>query len=87
MKVKQLREAIRSIIKQELNENQPAKSPTPSRQEPATLPRPKIDKPDEKRRKIGNPNVKPAPKNLKEEEMIDKITKRFLSKKKQMRTN
>lgn len=77
MKIKQLREAIRQIIRKEFNENQPAKSPTPSRQEPATLPKPKIDKPDEKRRRIGNPNVKPAPKNLKEEEMIDKIVKRF----------
>jgi hypothetical protein len=85
MKVKQLREAIRSIIKQELNENQPAKSPTPSRQEPATLPRPKIDKPDEKRRKIGNPSKTPEKipmKNLKEEEMIDKIVARFTKAKK-----
>ena len=82
MKIKQLREAVRQIIRKELNENQPAKSPTPSRQEPATLPKPKIDKPDEKRRKIGNPDVKPAPKNLKEEEMIDKITARFMKSKK-----
>jgi hypothetical protein len=82
MKIKQLREAIRSIIKQELNENQPAKEPVTIPVKPGTK-----EKPDEKRRKIGNPDVKPAPKNLKEEEMIDKITKRFLSKKKQMRTN
>jgi uncharacterized protein (DUF3820 family) len=123
MKVTQLRESIRQIIRKELKEggllaspidlayqqgytdakegkpmdwsyvvdlktaynvteNQPAKSPTPSRQEPATLPKPKIDKPDEKRRKIGNPSVKPAPKNLKEEEMIDKITARFTKAKK-----
>jgi uncharacterized protein (DUF3820 family) len=124
MKVTQLRESIRQIIRKELkeggllvspidlayqqgytdakegkpmdwsyvvdlkttynvNENQPAKSPTPSRQEPATLPKPKIDKPDEKRRRIGNPDVKPAPKNLKEEEMVDKITARFIKAKKQ----
>jgi hypothetical protein len=83
MKIKQLREAIRQIIRKELNENQPAKSPTPSRQEPDTLPKPKIDKPDEKRRRIGNPDVKPAPKNLKEEEMVDKITARFIKAKKQ----
>lgn len=82
MKIKQLREAIRQIIRKELNENQPAKSPTPSRQEPATLPKPKIDKPDEKRRKIGNPNVKPAPKNLKEEAIVDKIVARFTKAKK-----
>jgi len=83
MKLKQLREAIRQIIRKELNENQPAKSPTPSRQEPATLPKPKIDKPDEKRRRIGNPDVKPAPKNITEEEMVDKITARFIKAKKQ----
>ena len=83
MKIKQLREAVRQIIRKELNENQPAKSPTPSRQEPATLPKPKIDKPDEKRRRIGRPDVKPAPKNLKEEEMVDKITARFVKAKKQ----
>ena len=90
MKVKQLREAIRSIIKQELNENQPKPATTPNPKGPSTLPGPKIDKPDEKRRKIGNPSKTPKKlpiKNLKEEEMIDKITKRFLSKKKQMRTN
>jgi hypothetical protein len=81
MKVKQLREAIRQIIRKELNENQPAKSPTPSRPEPTTLPKPGVDKPDEKRRRIGNPDVKPAPKNLKEEEMIDKITARFMKAK------
>jgi len=67
----------------DINENQPAKSPTPSRQEPATLPKPKTDEPDKKRRRIGNPDVKPAPKNLKEEEMIDKITARFMKSKKQ----
>lgn len=78
MKIKQLREAIREIIRKELNENQP-KPTTPN--EPAVLPKPKTDEPDKKRRKIGNPDVKPAPKNLKEEEMIDKITARFKSKK------
>jgi uncharacterized protein (DUF3820 family) len=67
----------------DINENQPAKSPTPAHPEPDTLPKPKIDKPDEKRRKIGNPNVKPAPKNLKEEAMVDKITARFIKAKKQ----
>jgi uncharacterized protein (DUF3820 family) len=79
MKIKQLREAIREIIRKELNENQPKPATTPN--EPAVLPKPKTDEPDKKRRKIGNPDVKPAPKNLKEEEMIDKITARFKSKK------
>jgi hypothetical protein len=83
MKIKQLREAIRNIIRQELNENQPA--PSKPERETTTIPaRPGTkEKPDEKRRKIGRPDVKPAPKNLKEEEMIDKITARFIKAKKQ----
>jgi hypothetical protein len=82
MKANQLREAIRSIIKKELNENSPAPSkPAPS-PGPTTLPGKPGVKPDEKRRKIGNPSVKPAPKNImKEEEMVNKIVKRFKSKK------
>ena len=80
MKIKQLREAIREIIRKELNENQPKPATTPS--EPAVLPRPKVTPDEPKRRRIGNPDVKPAPKNLKEEEMIDKITARFMKAKK-----
>ena len=81
MKIKQLREAIRQIIRKELNENQPV--PSKPERETTTIPvKPGTkEKPDEKRRKIGRPDVKPAPKNLKEEEMIDKITARFKSKK------
>jgi hypothetical protein len=77
MKIKQLREAIRQIIRKELNENQPA--PSKPERETTTVPaRPGTkEKPDEKRRKIGRPDIKPAPKNLKEEEMVDKIVKRF----------
>jgi uncharacterized protein (DUF3820 family) len=83
MKIKQLREAIRQIIRKELNENQPA--PSKPERETTTVPaRPGTkEKPDEKRRKIGRPDVKPAPKNLKEEEMVDKITARFIKAKKQ----
>lgn len=80
MKIKQLREAIREIIRKELSENQPKPATTPN--EPATLPKPGVDEPDKKRRRIGNPDVQPAPKNLKEEEMIDKITARFIKAKK-----
>ncbi len=80
MKIKQLRETIREIIRKELNENQP--KPTTIPNEPSVLPKPKTDEPDKKRRKIGRPDVKPAPKNLKEEEMIDKITARFVKAKK-----
>jgi uncharacterized protein (DUF3820 family) len=82
MKIKQLREAIKQIIRKELNENQPA--PSKPERETTTIPaRPGTkEKPDEKRRKIGRPDVKPAPKNLKEEEMINKITARFIKAKK-----
>ena len=66
----------------DINENQPAKSPTPSRPEPTTLPKPGVDKPDEKRRKIGRPDVQPKPKALKEEEIMDKIVARFTKSKK-----
>lgn len=83
MKIKQLREAIRQIIRKELNENQPKPVTKPSPSEPAVLPRPKVTPEEPKRRRIGNPDVKPAPKNLKEEEMIDKITARFIKTKKQ----
>jgi hypothetical protein len=67
-----------------INENQPA--PAKPERETTTIPaRPGTkDKPDEKRRRIGNPDVKPAPKNLmKEEEMVNKITARFIKAKKQ----
>ena len=80
MKIKQLREAIRQIIRKELNENQPKPSTTPS--EPVVLPKPKTDEPDKKRRKIGRPDVQPKPKALKEEEMVDKIVARFMKAKK-----
>jgi uncharacterized protein (DUF3820 family) len=82
MKLKQLREVIREVIRKELNENQPA--PSKPERETTTIPaRPGTkEKPDEKRRKIGNPSVKPAPKNkINEDEMINKIVARFKSKK------
>jgi hypothetical protein len=67
----------------DINENQP--SPAKPERETTTIPaRPGTkEKPDEKRRKIGRPDVKPAPKNLKEEAMVDKITARFIKAKKQ----
>jgi len=81
MKIKQLREAIRQIIRKELNENQPA--PSKPEREITTIPvKPGTkEKPDEKRRKIGNPAVKPPHKNkINEEEMINKIVARFKTK-------
>jgi hypothetical protein len=79
MTKQQLREAIRKIIKQELNEAAPAPSkPTPTK-EPAVAP----GKPAEKkpRRPLGNPNVKPQPKaTMTEAEMLKKLIKRFKSR-------
>jgi len=80
MTKQQLRESIRRIIAQELNENAPA----PSKPAPSTKPTVAPGKPGEKegpRRPLGNPNVKPAPKaSMKEAEMLKKIVKRFKSK-------
>ena len=80
MTKQQLREAIRKIIKAELDENQPAPSKPTEKPGPAIAP----GKPGEKegpRRPLGNPNVKPAPKaSMKEAEMLKKIVKRFKSK-------
>jgi len=85
MTKQQLREAIRKIIKAELEENAPAPS------KPATAPgvkEPPSKTPGKKepRRPLGNPNVQPAPKaikkaTMKEAEMLKQVIKRFKSKK------
>jgi hypothetical protein len=81
MKLQELIQIIREEIHNVLAENTPAPSKprtTPDREvaEPGT----EEDK-EKKRRKLGNPNVKPAPKaSLEEETMVDKIVKRFKSK-------
>jgi len=81
MTKQQLREAIRKIIKAELEENASAPS------KPATAPgvkEPPAKTPGKKepRRPLGNPNVKPQPKaTLEEADMLAKIIKRFKSKK------
>lgn len=85
MKIKQLREAIKQIIRKELKENQPA--PSKPERETTTIPaKPGTkEKPDEKRRKIGNPDVKPKPKNkINEDEIVNKITSRFNNLKKSL---
>lgn len=82
MTKQQLREAIRHIIRQELNENAPAPSkPTPTK-EPAVAP----GKPAEKkpRRPFIKPAGQPGPKagaTMKEAEMLKQVIKRFRSKK------
>lgn len=75
-----MKEALRKIVKEMLEENQPAPSKPKTSPGPAVAP----GKPGEKpgpRRPLGNPNVKPKPKAMNEEEMLDKIVARFKSKK------
>lgn len=81
MKLQELIQIIREEIRSVLAENAPAPAKpktTPDREvaEPETKPGK-----EEKRRKLGNPNVQPAPKaSLEEENIVDKIVKRFKSK-------
>jgi hypothetical protein len=79
MQINKLKEAIREAINKVLSENAPAPSkPSPG---PAVAPgKPSTDKP-KPRRPLGNPDVKPGPKAMNEEEMLKKIVARFKSKK------
>ena len=80
MKINDLREAIREAINKVLAENAPA----PSKPKPSPGPAVAPSKPGEKkepRRPLGNPKVKPAPKAMNEEEILNKIVARFKSKK------
>jgi hypothetical protein len=81
MQVSQLKQAIREIIEKVMAEG-PATAPSKPNTEPAVHPgKPGTDKP-KPRRPLGNPDVKPKPKaSMNEEEMLDKIVKRFQSKK------
>lgn len=74
-------EVLKRIMKKAVVENAPA--PSKPKEKPGTTTKP--GKPGEKekpRRPLGNPNVKPAPKAMNEEEVVDKIVKRFKTKKK-----
>ena len=79
MQINNLKEAIKAAINKVLDENAPAPSkPSPG---PAVAPgKPDTGKP-KPRRPLGNPDVKPAPKAMNEEEMLQKIVARFKSKK------
>jgi hypothetical protein len=83
MQISKLKETIREVIEKVLAEG-PAVAPSkPSvSPEPTTIPaKPGTDKP-KPRRPLGNPDVKPKPKaSMNEEEMVDKIVKRFQSRK------
>ena len=77
MQVNKLKEAIKAAIDKVLSENAPA----PTKPGPAIAPgKPDTGKP-KPRRPLGNPDVKPAPKAMNEEEMLQKIVARFKSKK------
>lgn len=84
MNKKQLKERVfTKLIERVLSENQPATKPKPAEKpSPAVAPSKPGEKKDPKRRKVGNPNAKPAPKAIKEEEVLNKIVSRFKSKKK-----
>ena len=86
MNNKQLRiyvkKAIQEVFEETLNENQPQRSPSPSSPDRETIERSPVKEPRKPLRRVGNPNVDPAPKNqtnLKETEqnILDKIVQRF----------
>ena len=81
MQINKLKETIREVIAKVLDGG-PATAPS----KPSTSPGPAVapGKPGEKpkpRRPLGNPDAKPKPKAMNEEEMVDKIVKRFQAKK------
>jgi len=81
MNKNKIKEMIREIIDRVLAENAPAPSKPKPSPGPAVAPgKPDIGKP-KPRRPLGNPDVKPAPKAMNEEEYIKKIVARFKSKK------
>ena len=74
-----IKELLRKMVQEALAENQPATAPS----KPSTKPTVAPGKPGEKpkpRRPLGNPDVKPNPKAMNEEEMLNKIIDRFKSK-------
>ena len=75
-----IKELLRKMVREALAENQPATAPSKPDTKPTVAP----GKPGEKpkpRRPLGNPDVKPNPKALAEEEMLNKIVARFKAKK------
>jgi hypothetical protein len=70
MNIKLLRTMVREILAEAGTETKPTTAP------PTTAPgKPKP------RRPLGNPDVKPNPKAMNEEEMLNKIVARFKAKK------
>ena len=91
MTKQQLREAIRKIIKKELEENQPAQAPSKPATTPGVKEKPATPDKKEPRRPLGNPHTKPdnipakagtkTKATMKEAEMLKQVIKRFKSKK------
>jgi hypothetical protein len=79
MNINEFKSLIKEIIRKKLAEAQPA----PSRENPdrETIERDTEEEKEKKRRRIGNPDVKPRPKamNENEQEIIKKIVARFKS--------
>jgi hypothetical protein len=63
---------LRKLVKEVLAEAETETKPTTA---------PPITKPNKPRRPLGNPDVKPNPKAMNEEEMLNKIVARFKAKK------
>jgi len=75
-----IKELLRKMVREALAENQPATAPSKPDTKPTVAP----GKPGEKpkpRRPLGNPDVKPNPKAMNEDEMLNKIVARFKAKK------
>ena len=75
-----IKELLRKMVREALAENQPVTAPSKPDTKPTVAP----GKPGEKpkpRRPLGNPDVKPKPKAMNEEEMLNKIVARFKAKK------
>ena len=84
MRINEFKSLVREAVKKKLAENQPAPSRENPGRETETIPDRGTEK-EEKRRTVGNPNVKPGPKNTvmneNEQEIIKQIVARFKSKK------
>ena len=71
-----IKELLRKMVQEALAEANAPAAPKPTTAPPTTAPgKPKP------RRPLGNPDVKPNPKAMNEEEMLNKIIARFKAKK------
>ena len=79
MKAQDFKKIIREIVDKVLAEGEREKE-TPTIKPTVAPGKPDTGKP-KPRRPLGNPDVKPGPKAMNEEEMLQKIVARFKSKK------